>query len=746
MTREFWAVRRPRWVAAGLAAAVVSLTVWLLRQKSGPDTAAILSLTVSVVSLGVAVRGLWPDPPLSRVARRLAAQVAQERGAARRQALGVAGDFRPASVDYRSPLAAEEPELVRWHSDGGAQSGTLADVAGYYRSLERGRLVVLGEPGSGKTVLATQLVIDLAESLPDGELQPSSRPPVPVWLSLPSLDLGETSSLVSLNAEETAALLDQWMAAQISAVHHVPVSTAARLIQEQWILPVLDGLDEMDTPGSAVPGSRPRAAAVVRALNAGTGRRPVVLVCRRGEYTQLARSSGTITETPVLQAASQIILQPLDVSAICDYLTRRFPGDQPGELADRWQGVRDALQAATTTTGQASELAEALSSPWRLFLATATYQDNQSSPDGLLHLPAGTLSKHLLSRLIPALTQATPRSGGGYYASGEVTTWLCTLAQHLDQTSTRLNWSPTDLQLQRLWPIAGQAKVQRLSVLANVTILCIGFAVPGLLWVHRNGRWYPDIWQSWVGLIMSIVVIVGLASYLATSTDPVLNRLDLQLTSPARRKALVDGLAAGMAGGLGVGLGLGLADGLGLGLTFGLLLGPTIGLALGLTAGFSLADRPTSVMRQNVAFGLAIGLGLAIAGGLAIGLTGGIAAALAGPLAGRLAVGLAIGLAVGLAAGLAVGLAVWVRYVIGCWLARRQGTLPRRVGQFLDWAYQANLLRMSGIVTQFRHRELQAWLLSATQDITAQTRPGYDGASQPVPLLPFMEPPRSTGT
>ena len=426
MIREFWAVRRPRWVVAGLAVAVVSLTVWLLRQKSGPDTATILSLTVSVVSLGVAVRGLWPDPPLSRVARRLAGQVAQERGAARRQALGVAGDFRPATVDFRSPLAVEEPELVRWHSDGGAQSGTLTDVAGYYRSLERGRLVVLGEPGSGKTVLATQLVIDLAESLPDGELQPGARPPVPVWLSLPSMDLGETSSLADINAEETAALLDQCMAAQISTVHHVPVPTAARLIQEQWVLPVLDGLDEMDAPDPDVSGSRPRAAAVVRALNAGTGRRPVVLVCRRGEYTQLTRSLDTSAETPVLQAASQIILQPLDVPAICDYLTRRFPGDQAGKLATRWQTVRDALQAATTT-GRASELTEALSSPWRLFLATATYQD-QSSPDDLLHLPTGTLSEHLLSQLIPALTKGTPRRGGGHYSPGDVTAWLGTLA------------------------------------------------------------------------------------------------------------------------------------------------------------------------------------------------------------------------------------------------------------------------------------------------------------------------------
>jgi hypothetical protein len=35
-----------------------------------------------------------------------------------------------------------------------------------HRSLERGRLVALGEPGSSKTILATQQVLDLIEDLP----------------------------------------------------------------------------------------------------------------------------------------------------------------------------------------------------------------------------------------------------------------------------------------------------------------------------------------------------------------------------------------------------------------------------------------------------------------------------------------------------------------------------------------------------------------------------------------------------
>jgi hypothetical protein len=96
MSRGFWALRRPGWVAAGLIVAIVAMTVGLLRAKSGANTATVLALTVSIASLAVAFRGLWPSPPLSKVARELADRVAQERGSARRQALGMSGDARPA--------------------------------------------------------------------------------------------------------------------------------------------------------------------------------------------------------------------------------------------------------------------------------------------------------------------------------------------------------------------------------------------------------------------------------------------------------------------------------------------------------------------------------------------------------------------------------------------------------------------------------------------------------------------------
>jgi hypothetical protein len=37
--------------------------------------------------------------------------------------------------------------------------------------------------------------------------------------------------------------------------------------------------------------------------------------------------------------------------------------------------------------------------------------------------------------------------------------------------------------------------------------------------------------------------------------------------------------------------------------------------------------------------------------------------------------------------------------------------LPWRLGRFLNWCYQAGLIRQAGISYQFRHRELQQYLV-----------------------------------
>jgi hypothetical protein len=73
-----------------------------------------------------------------------------------------------------------------------------------------------------------------------------------------------------------------------------------------------------------------------------------------------------------------------------------------------------------------------------------------------------------------------------------------------------------------------------------------------------------------------------------------------------------------------------------------------------------------------------------------------------------------VGLAGGLVFGLVVGVAghAWLRYVIAVSVSARRKRLPLRFGRFLNWAYQAGILRISGNAYQFRHVEIRDWLKS----------------------------------
>jgi ABC-type amino acid transport system permease subunit len=73
-----------------------------------------------------------------------------------------------------------------------------------------------------------------------------------------------------------------------------------------------------------------------------------------------------------------------------------------------------------------------------------------------------------------------------------------------------------------------------------------------------------------------------------------------------------------------------------------------------------------------------------------------------------LTLALVVGLVVG--APLILLVCLWPKYVIGMYLSYRQGRLPAKPARFLDWAYNAGLLRLSGGIVQFRHRELLDWL------------------------------------
>src|SRR5262245_9521944 len=162
-------------------------------------------------------------------------------------------------------------------------------------------LLILGAPGSGKTITLLALARELIGRAEDDPAQP-----IPVVFNLSSWNPKQK--------------LSDWLIDELLAKYQIPKRTASRWLEANWIVPLLDGLDEVTT-GNQSP--------CVNAINAYVqdNGAPGLAVCSRlKEYTDL----------PVrLQVAGAICLQPLTPEQVEDYMARS---------GDALSGLRAALQ------------------------------------------------------------------------------------------------------------------------------------------------------------------------------------------------------------------------------------------------------------------------------------------------------------------------------------------------------------------------------------------------------------------
>ncbi|MEJ8667510.1 hypothetical protein WKI71_00020 [Streptomyces sp. MS1.AVA.1] len=223
------------------------------------------------------------------------------------------------------------------------------------------------------------------------------------------------------------------------------------MVQGHHILPVLDGLDEMDT--ATTPAGRRRALRALQELNSyqdPTGNAPIVLTCRTTQYAELAALDVRMRE------AARIELSPVTPAQATAYLAALSTN------AARWTAVLDNLTAASGGT-----LALGLSTPWRLNLAATAYEERHPDTFAYLRNPADLLTlaspaavrDHLLALFLPAATHQHPTCPGRYPPDA-THRWLAALATHLATTTPARAAAGADITLHELWPMAGSRLVR----------------------------------------------------------------------------------------------------------------------------------------------------------------------------------------------------------------------------------------------------------------------------------------------
>jgi hypothetical protein len=576
-----------------------------------------------------------------------------------------------------------------------------------YARLHHGRLVLIGDPGAGKT---GAMILLLLEALRYRERIPEAARtdvPVPVWLTLGSWDPG-------------AQDLRDWVIATIRRDHPYLRATdfgpnaVAQLFDTGRIALFLDGLDEM--PDIL------RSKAVERLTAEAAGRR-LVITSRPDEFREtIDLGRRQLPYTAVIE------LRPVASQAAARYLLE----GQIGAARQAWQPVADHLLAHPD-----SVLAKTLNTPLTLSLARAAYTSDD--PRGLLTRTPGDeheLRVHLLDQILIA---AYPHPGGRAHA----TYWLGWLAHKMDTQPNgpirELRWWQIPSWIPR-WRVGlTGALVAGLSVSVGVClawliidaaflngadfigilrahfIYCLlaglvfglfGALMVGLVSVRgfkavtprsTTLRWLkPQDFRSVGSVALRYGMAIGLWATLITTLLLVIQAIALppasgqgevvdQILAP-----IVAGLSCGIAGGLVLGVPLGLVD--------------VWLIPLAATSDVT----PRLIYKRDVRSHLVSGL----IGGLIGGIVGGLPGMLVGRgLPERLVWGLLFGVAFGLTLGLLNGLGSGFRAGAAPSLKFAEIALwPRRSVRFmplLETALARQVLRQAGAVYQFRHADLQ---------------------------------------
>jgi DNA polymerase III delta prime subunit len=525
-------------------------------------------------------------------------------------------------------------------------------------NVER-RLLLLGQPGAGKT---TQL-LHLAEALLERRKEASTGP-VPIYLSLSESEWKELS--ISRNGKLAPAL--EWFMEQVSSKYQVPRRRVLLWLTTDPcpIVFLLDGLDEIRNIEHRRRCVRALSQAR-RITHAG-----MIVSCRTNDYTDIGA---------MLNFGSAVDILPLTVSDIDAYL----------------KAANADLESLRQAASRDNMLATLLDTPLMLCVAALSYKNRQVE-DFLLRGSLAQRRDHLWHAYVSEMTKRRrnpqeENTGNRRFPPHSTVAYLKFLAQAMDKRELlefnpgyfNSTWLPSPWN-DVLLVLSGLRTLFILGLFAFSTwLICIphGFSTALLAVIFGS-----------VSTMIGLMVLANCG--LSSAADWKWNwRNAGQIVLTSECSGLVFAAVFGVVGGREA-------------VAFGCILGSAAGLSLASVAGWSpLEDREKvrrrlSVLTVFIARILSVGLLIAVVTSLLLAAHIHHIEQLSPPVA--ICLSACAGFAL---AAICFSLELLLDHYTSRILTDRMGLFPYRLTEFMAHAYERILLRRVGFNYRFLHLGLR---------------------------------------
>ncbi|MBD2186295.1 protein kinase [Planktothrix sp. FACHB-1355] len=520
-----------------------------------------------------------------------------------------------------------------------------------FDQLGEGRsLLILGEPGSGKTTTLLELARDLIN-----RAEQDLDHPIPVLFNLSSWSQ-EKQGLTKGNCVASFA---NWLVREMNIKYQVSQPIGKAWVKDRQLMLMLDGLDEV---------SSDRRDLCVQAINEfmqSHGQTEIVVCSRIQDYEALSYR---------LRCQGAIFIQPLTLAQIHQYLA----------------AAGEDLTAVNTALAADTKLQELARSPLMLNIITLAYRGMS-----ITELPSMNLEErrqHLFDNYI--IRMFARRHNDRQYSQAQAMQWLTWLAQRMSEESQTVfliermqtKWLKTKLQKQIylgglliLFVILGLTIGQLLLPIKRVIFWLILVSVIFVL-IFGIDRITPveNLKWSWKNAIKTIVrgIILGLVSgfILKIPYELIFNPERWQVVALHLNNGQLHSLVRGM--------------------VFGMNMGLIYGLVRALTSP-SIDERitiPNQGIRQSLKNAIVFGL----LGFLVLGIAANL---LHWSFFFWGSFGLCFGIIAG--GGEACVKHFMLRFILYC-----NGYIPWNYARFLDWATERIFLQKVGGGYIFIHRLL----------------------------------------